>query len=207
MENFKLTEFMQEQRGVDRGSIITGSSVHNCRVDRSHRDIYSGVLFFFARTFSRSGDYELLHVVNDLHAFAWHYAFIPRISECLQEFKGQWENHPIYSEGNLSPIQLYTAGMLENERSGYAAVESVFDACSRHDYGFDPSAPVPLEEEDYQVVVPDTSVPLSDQQIAFAENHCNPLQENDRSGEYTHLIRLRIFCSLISQDIHIYLLN
>ena len=93
--------------------------------------------------------------------------------------------------------------MLENEHSGYAAVESVFDACNRHDYGFDPSAPVPLEEEDYQVVVPDTSVPLSDQQIAFLENHCNPLQENDKSGENTYLCCLRILCSLISQDIYI----
>ena len=80
---------------------------------------------------------------------------------------------------NLSPIQLYTDGMLENEHSGYAAVASVFDACNGHDYGFDPSAFIPLEEEDYQEVVPDTCVPLSDQQMAFLENHCNPLQEND----------------------------
>jgi len=36
---------MLEQRGRDRGSIITGSSVHNCRVERAHRQIYSGLLF------------------------------------------------------------------------------------------------------------------------------------------------------------------
>ena len=203
MENFKVAEFMLEQRGVDRGSIITGSSVHNCCVERSHRDIYLGVLCFFARTFSRLEDNELLDPLNELHLFALHYTFIPRINKCLQEFKSQWENHPLSSEGNLSPTQLYTAGMLENEHSGYAAVESVFDACNRHDYGFDPSAPVPLEEEDYQVVVPDTSVPLSDQQIAFLENHCNPLQENDKSGENTYLCCLRILCSLISQDIYV----
>ena len=75
--------------------------------------------------------------------------------------------------------------MLKNEHSGYAAVESVFDACNRHDCGF-------------VVVVPDTSVPLSDQQIAFLENHCNPLQENDKSGENTYLGCLRILCSFIS---------
>ena len=140
----------------------------------------------------------LLDPLNELYLFALHYTFIPRINKCLQEFKSQWENHPLSSEGNLSPIQLYTAGMLENEHSGYAAVESVFDACNRHDCGFDPSAPVLLEEEDYQVVVPDTSVPLSDQQISFLENHCNPLQENDKSSENTYLRCLRILCSLIS---------
>lgn len=202
MENFKVAEFMPEQRGVDRGSIITGSSVHNCRVERSHRDIYSRVLCFFARTFSCLEDNELLDPLNELHLFALHYTYIPRINKCLQEFKGQWENHPLSSERNLSPIQLYTAGMLENEHSGYAAVESLFYACSMHDYGFDPSAPVPLEEENYQVVVPETTVPLSGQQIAFLESHCNPLQENDRSGENTYLDCLRILYSLLSQDIY-----
>ncbi|CAH3039554.1 unnamed protein product, partial [Pocillopora meandrina] len=122
MENFKEAEFMLEQRGVDRGSIITGSSVHNCSVERSHRDIYSGVLCFFARTFSRLEDNELLDPLNELHLFALHYTFIPRINKCLQEFKSQWENHPLSSEGNLSPTQLYTARMLENEHSGYATV-------------------------------------------------------------------------------------
>ena len=200
MENFKVAEFMLEQRGVDRGSIITGSSVHNCRVERAHRDIYSGVLCFFARTFARLEDSGLLDPLNELHLFALHHTFIPRINTCLQEFKSQWNYHPLSSEGNLSPIQLYTAGMLENEHSGYAAVESVFDASSMLDYGFDPSGPFPLEEEDYQVAVPDTNVTLSGQQMAFLENHCNPLQEDDRSGESSYLDCLRILYSLISQD-------
>lgn len=97
MENFKVAEFMLEQRGVDRGSIITGSSVHNCRVERSHRDIHSGVLCFFARTFSCLEDNELRDPLNELHLFALHYTYIPRINKCLQEFKGQWENHPLSS--------------------------------------------------------------------------------------------------------------
>ena len=66
-------------------------------------------------------------------------------------------------------------------------ISIVFDACNGHDYGFDPSAFIALEEEDYQEVVPDTSVPLSHQQMAFLENHCNPLQENDKGGENTYL--------------------
>ena len=197
---WKVAEFMLEQRGVDRGSIITGSSVHNCRVERAHRDIYSGVLCFFARTFARLEDSGLLDPLNELQLFALHYTFIPRINKCLQEFKSQWNYHPLSSEGNLSPNQLYTAGMLENEHSGYAAVESVFDASSMLDYGFDPSGPFPLEEEDYQVAVPDTNVTLSGQQMAFLENHCNPLQEDDRSGENSYLDCSRILYSLISQD-------
>ena len=57
--------------------------------------------------------------------------------------------------------------------------------------------PLSLEEEDHQVVVLDTSVPLSDKQMAFLENHCNLLQGNGRSDENTYLSCLRILCSLI----------
>ena len=47
-----MAEFMLEQRSCEKGSITTGSPVHNCRVERAHRDIYLGVLCFFARTFT-----------------------------------------------------------------------------------------------------------------------------------------------------------
>ena len=46
MENFYVGQYMIEHRGEGRGSIITGSSVHNSRVERVYRDIYSGVLAF-----------------------------------------------------------------------------------------------------------------------------------------------------------------
>lgn len=70
--------------------------------------------------------------------------------------------------------------------SNLQEVSTVMDYLLRHDYRVDSSTPVPLEE-DHQVVVPDTSLPLSDQQMAFLENHCNPLQENDKSGENIYL--------------------
>ena len=41
-----------------------------------------------------------------------------------------------------------------------------------------------MEEEDYQVVVPETSFPISDQQMADLENQCNPLQEDDTWCKY-----------------------
>lgn len=82
MENFKVAEFMLEQRGLGSGSIITGSSVHNCRIERSHRDVYSGVLCFFARTFAHLEDLRVLDPLNELHLFVLHYTFIPRINKC-----------------------------------------------------------------------------------------------------------------------------
>ena len=66
MENFKVAEFMLEQTGCDRGSIIIGSSVHNCHVERVHKDIYSGALCFFARTFTFNASVVYLLVLHTL---------------------------------------------------------------------------------------------------------------------------------------------
>ena len=45
MKNFGVATYMLEHRGLRRGSIITRFSVHNCRVERVHRDVYSMLLF------------------------------------------------------------------------------------------------------------------------------------------------------------------
>ena len=44
LENMGVAWMMLECRGVNTGSMITGSSVHNQRVEQLHRDVTSGVL-------------------------------------------------------------------------------------------------------------------------------------------------------------------
>ena len=49
LENVKVAEFMIEHKGTGQGSMITGGSVHNCHVERAHRDIYAGVFHSLRR--------------------------------------------------------------------------------------------------------------------------------------------------------------
>ena len=48
-ENYLVSQFMQEhpERGLDRYSVIAGRSVHNERIEKLWRDLYSGCICFF----------------------------------------------------------------------------------------------------------------------------------------------------------------
>ena len=53
-ENIQVAQFMLEhpQCGMSRGSVITGRSVHNQRIERLWRDLFSGCVVFFFISFS-----------------------------------------------------------------------------------------------------------------------------------------------------------
>jgi hypothetical protein len=50
-ENVAIVDYMISRRGTQRGSMITGKSTHNQRVERLWRDIYEGVLGLYYRLF------------------------------------------------------------------------------------------------------------------------------------------------------------
>ena len=50
-ENFEVAQYMQKNCGLNRGSIIVRSSVHNQQIERLWRDIFSSVLQLFYRLF------------------------------------------------------------------------------------------------------------------------------------------------------------
>ena len=166
---------MIEHRGTGRGSIITGSSVHNSRVERSHRDIYSGVLAFYARIFESMEDDGILDILNDGHVYCLHYVYIPRINASLEEFVSQMSNHPISSERNQSPLQMWEKGMLENMHSEHTALQP----SEMEEYGIDPESILSVEDEDYQVSVSSPSFNFTDEQL-----NCMPppLQNDGNSG-------------------------
>ena len=171
MENIGVATYMLERRGLHRSSIMTGSSVHNCRVERVHRDIYAGVLCFYASIFNQLEESGQLDPLNEIHIFALHQVFKRRINNSLNEFVEQWQHHPLSTEHNLSPIQLFTKGVLENLNSDYSGVDSFVSEQEMQAYGVDYDDEASDDETSYQVAVPEINTGLNENQILLIEQN------------------------------------
>ena len=160
LENILVLSFMIVLK-YQTGSIITGLSVHNCRGERTHQDVYAGMLVFYANIFQEleddgSSDVFLKMIFTSL-------IYILQINNSLNESIQQMNNRSVSSERNQIPLQMWKTGMLESINSGHTALSTV----EIEDFGLDPDGVLSVEEGDYQVlnIVP-PSFDLSDEQIS-----------------------------------------
>ena len=128
-ENVDVSMFLltHPMRGPGRGTVIAGKSVHNQRIERLWRDVYEGVLGFYRGLFYHLESVSMLDPDDELYLFCLHYIFIPRINRHLKSWKEAWDKHPMRSEHNLSPEQLWTSGLLRIAGSNSHIANEVFE--------------------------------------------------------------------------------
>lgn len=56
-------------------------------------------------------EHGLFDPSDEIHLFALHYVFIPRINRNLETFRESCNKAPLSTEGNKSPEQLWLTGM------------------------------------------------------------------------------------------------
>lgn len=106
-ENIGLWDQMNGYRGEEKRPVAVGSSVHNVRVERLHRDTNVQVGQTFKALFLKMESDGMLDRNNDADLFCLHYAFLPVINKKLAEFREAHNNHAISTEGNRTPNQLF----------------------------------------------------------------------------------------------------
>ena len=110
-ENVDVWRAMIANHHGDYSCVLTGSSVHNERIERLWRDIHQSVCSTFAETFRSLETEGVLDPLNEVDLFCLHYIYLPKINKSLNEFEECWNCHALSTEGNMSPYQLLFEGL------------------------------------------------------------------------------------------------
>ena len=178
-ENCLIAWHMLEYRGLSRGSMLTGSSVHNQRIERLWRDMHESVTKLFYRLFYFMEDQIILDPTNDSHIYALHVIYIPRINKSLSVFSEGWKNHNMRTEHGYTAQQLFVSGALQLRQSGIAALNFFKNVDSEH-YGIEEEGL--STSEDDSVVIPENPFQLSDDQLYELQQFVDPLTESQNHG-------------------------
>ena len=111
-ENVEIWRFMVEHHG-STSAVVTGSSTHNERIERLWRDVHRSVTMLFYDSFYTLESESKLDPLNETDIYCLHYVFLPRINAALEAFVDTWNNHPLSTEHNQTPNQLFIRGALE----------------------------------------------------------------------------------------------
>ena len=124
----------------------------------------------------RSFEYQGMDHENVWHIFALQYMFMPRIQLDLDTFKAGWNNHPLSTERNKSPLQLL---MLQ---ANDFAPENDSD-----DYGVENDSDDEDIDVDVHVQCHPLRCPLNPQNLAILKTRINPISLHTSQQDFSRL--------------------
>ncbi|CAB4030763.1 PREDICTED: uncharacterized protein LOC107332848, partial [Paramuricea clavata] len=147
-ENVLVWQQMIAMRGENRGLVLVGSSTRNQRIERLWCDVFRCFENVFYYTFQSMETSGLLDITNPLHMFILHYVYLPRINTAIESFVDAWNKHPIRTERNWTPEQIWSNRMMNRVNERLTAVVDVRGERDMGDddlqwYGTDTDGPIP----------------------------------------------------------------
>lgn len=159
--------------------MITGSSVHNQRVERLHRDVTSGVLRSYIDEFN----------MMERSGLSLHLVFLQEIKKSRDEFTRQWNYHGFSTDGGSCPLQLWTEGILRSANSRNSPLDGILSEEELIWYGVDEEDAISVSEEDQEVIVPSSNIPLSEDQLDYLHSLVpTNLTKSERISKYVELV-------------------